>query len=254
MFRPRIIPVLLLKNKGLVKSVKFKNYRYIGDPINAVKIFNDLKADELVFLDIMASSEKRAISLEFIKKVGEEANMPFAAGGGITTIEQIKKIIAMGAEKVVINTKAVSDPNFIHNASEEFGSSTIVVCIDVKKGIIGKEQIWTINGTRPMGLSPVDFARQMEEKGAGEIVIQSINYDGTMNGYDIPLIRKISEAVSIPVVALGGAGNTEHMKEAYINGFANGLAAGSMFIYQGARNGILINYPDHEEILSLFSE
>jgi len=254
MFRPRIIPVLLLRNKGLVKSIKFKNHRYIGDPINAVKIFNDLKADELVFLDILASRENRIISLEFVKNVGEEANMPFAVGGGISTIEQIRRIISAGAEKVVINAKAVKDPDFICLAAETFGSSTIVVCIDVKKKFYGKEQTWILNGSKPTGSSPVDFAQLMEEKGAGEIIIQSIDRDGTMNGYDIPLIRKISEAVRIPVVALGGAGNIDHLKQAYNEGYANGLAAGSIFVFHGARKGILINYPEKDEISKLLFE
>lgn len=248
MFSPRIIPVLLLKNQGLVKSVSFKNHQYIGDPINAVKIFNDLKADELVFLDILASKEKRVISIEFIKNVGEEANMPFAVGGGITTLKQIKTIIAAGAEKVVINTKAVIDPDFIRSASETFGSSTIIVCIDVKKKFLGMEQTWILNGSKPTGMRPVEFAQQIEEKGAGEIIIQSIERDGTMQGYDIALIRKISKAVKIPVIALGGAGNIQHLKQAYIEAYANGLAAGSMFVYHGTRNGILINYPEREEI------
>ena len=251
MFRPRIIPFLLLKNKGLVKSISFKNHRYIGDPINAVKVFNDLKADELVFLDILASKENRTISLEFVKNVGEEANMPFAVGGGITNLEQIKAIIAAGAEKVVINTKAATDPHFIRSASEAFGSSTIVVCIDVKKKFPGKEQTWILNGSRPTGIGPVEFALQVEESGAGEIIIQSINRDGTMQGYDLVLIRKISETVRIPVVALGGAGNIEHLKQAYQEGYANGLAAGSMFVYHGARKGILINYPEKAEIESI---
>lgn len=248
MFRPRVIPVLLLKNLGLVKSKVFKDFRYIGDPINAVKIFNDLRADELVFLDITASSEKRLISLEFVKNIGEEANMPFAVGGGIRTVEDIRKIISAGAEKVVINSYAVENPNFIKEASETFGSSTICVCIDVKKKLFGKEQIWTLNGTKSAGYSPVDFARLMEEKGAGEIIIQSIEKDGSMSGYDLELIKKVSEAVTIPVVALGGAGNLQHLKEAYLKGYANGLAAGSMFVYQGSKHGVLINYPEKSEI------
>lgn len=248
MFRPRIIPVLLLKNQGLVKSIAFKNHRYIGDPINAVKIFNDLKADELVFLDILASKENRTISLEFVKNVGEEANMPFAVGGGITSLEQIKDIIAAGAEKVVLNAKAALDPDFIRSASETFGSSTIVVCIDVKKKFMGKEQTWILNGSKQIGKSPVEFAQQIEERGAGEIIIQSIERDGTMQGYDINLIRKISEVVKIPVIALGGAGNILHMKQAYKEAYANGLAAGSMFVYHGVRRGILINYPEMAEI------
>jgi cyclase len=253
MFRPRIIPVLLLKNQGLVKSIRFNNYRYIGDPINAVKIFNDLIADELVFLDILASKEHGIISLDFVKNVGEEANMPFAVGGGIKTIEQIRDIIGAGAEKVVINTYASQNPDFIRQASETFGSSTIVVCIDVKKNLFGKEKTWIIDGKKSTGYLPLEFAQLMEEKGAGEIIVQSIERDGIMQGYDIELIKKISEAVNIPVVALGGAGNMKHLKEAYVEGFANGLAAGSMFVYHGARKGVLVNYPEKIEILRNFN-
>ena len=251
MFRPRIIPVLLLKGQGLVKSISFKDYRYIGDPINAVKIFNDLKADELVFLDILASKENRSISLDFIRKVGEEANMPFAVGGGIKTINDIREIINAGAEKVIINSYAAKNPEFIKEASETFGSSTIVVCIDVKKKFLGKEQTWILNGSKATGFTPVFFAKLMEEKGAGEVIIQSIEQDGRMKGFDIELIRKISENVSIPVVALGGAGSFNDLRNAYIKGYANGLAAGSMFIYHGARNGILINYPEKEELKTI---
>lgn len=252
MFRPRIIPVLLLKGKGLVKSVQFKNPRYIGDPINAVRIFNDLKVDELVFLDILASRENRTISLDFVKNVGEEANMPFAAGGGVKTIADIRAIIGAGAEKVVINTHAAMNPEFVRQASDMFGSSTIVVCIDIKKKLFGKEQTWILSGSKPTGMSPVGFARQMEQNGAGELIIQSIEQDGMMEGYDIPLIKKISEAVTIPVIALGGAGTLEHMQKAYHQGYATGLAAGSMFVYHGARNAVLINYPTLTEINSLF--
>lgn len=254
MFRPRIIPVLLLKDLGLVKSVSFKDHRYLGDPLNAVKIFNDLKADELVFLDIMASYCKRTISLEFVKRVGEEANMPFAVGGGISTLDQIKNIISSGAEKVIINYKAAEDPDFIRMAADTFGSSTIVVCIDVKRNIFGKEQTWVLNGSRPTGWKPVEFAQLMQDKGAGEIIIQSIERDGTMLGYDIPLIRKISEAISVPVISLGGAGNMQHLKEAYQNAYANGLAAGSMFVYHGSRKGVLINYPEPSEIKKITYE
>ena len=248
MFRPRIIPVLLLKDLALVKSIGFKNFKYIGDPINAVKIFNDLKADELVFLDITASKENRLISLDFVKDVGEEANMPFAVGGGIRSIEDIRKIISAGAEKVVINSYAAENPDFIKEASDTFGSSTIVVCIDVKKKLFGGLQTWTLNGSKSTKFSPVEFARLMEEKGAGEVIIQSIEKDGTMEGYDLNLIKSISESVNIPVVALGGAGKLIHLEEGYQKGFANGLAAGSLFVYQGSKRGVLINYPSKSEI------
>lgn len=242
MFRPRIIPVLLLRNLGLVKSIGFKKHRYIGDPINAVRIFNDSNADELVFLDIDATKEKRLISLELIREAGEEANMPFAAGGGIKSIEDIRKIIGAGAEKVVIGTYAVENPDFIRQAVEHFGSSTIVVCIDVKKKLFGGLRTFTNNATKESGFAPLDFAKLMQEKGAGEIILQSIERDGLMTGYDIELIKSITDAVSIPVVALGGAGNELHLKEAYEKANATGLAAGSMFVYQGTNKGVLINY------------
>ena len=249
MFKPRVIPVLLLNGTTLVKSKKFKEYRYIGDAINAVRIFNDSKAHELVFLDINATKEKRTISIDFVKNIGEEANMPFAVGGGIRSIESIRSIIGAGAEKVIINSAAIELPNFIYEASQIFGSSTIVVCIDVKKNLFGHNKVYIKNGKEATNYTPVEFAKLMAEKGVGEIIIQSIDQDGMMNGYDLPLIKQISEAVSIPVIALGGAGNLIHMQQAYTESYANGLAAGSMFVYQGAKKGVLINYPDKSELI-----
>ncbi len=248
MFRPRIIPVLLLQGNALVKSKGFKDFRYIGDPINAVKVFNDLKADELVFLDIEATKEKRTISTELVSQVGEEANMPFAVGGGIKNLDEIQNIIAKGAEKVIINTCAVENPKFIREASDNFGSSTIVVCIDVKKKFFSGEVVWRNSGSKSSKYSPKDFAKIIEENGAGEIIIQSINKDGTMSGYDLDLVKEISTAVAIPVVALGGAGNLEHMIEAYKKGFASALAAGSLFVFQGPNKGVLINYVEKSDL------
>lgn len=253
MFRPRVIPTLLLKNNGLVKSVKFKDYRYIGDPINAVKIFNDLGADELIILDIMASKENRSIPLDFIRKVGDEANMPFSVGGGICTIPQIKHIIAAGAEKIILNTSASNRPEFVKEASDEFGSSTIVVSIDVKKSMFGRERVYSLSGRKATEFDPVNFALMMENQGAGEIIINSIERDGTMHGYDISLIKRISEAVKIPVVAFGGAGNYNDLKIAINEGFASAVAAGSIFIYHGRRKAVLLNYPSQEEIKNLFA-
>ncbi len=248
MFRPRIIPVLLLQGNALVKSKRFKDFRYIGDPINAVKVFNDLKADELVFLDIEATKEKRTISTELVSQVGEEANMPFAVGGGIKNLDEIQNIIARGAEKVIINTCAVENPKFIREASDNFGSSTIVVCIDVKKKFFSGEVVWRNSGSKSSKYSPKDFAKIIEENGAGEIIIQSINKDGTMSGYDLDLVKEISTAVAIPVVALGGAGNLEHMVEVYKKGFASALAAGSLFVFQGPNKGVLINYIEKSDL------
>jgi imidazole glycerol-phosphate synthase subunit HisF len=254
MFRPRVIPVLLLRNLGLVKSIKFKDYKYIGDPINAVRIFNDLRADELVFLDINASKEKRKISLDFVRKVGDECNMPFSVGGGIRTIEDIREVLMSGAEKVVINTAAVEDPEFIRQASEEFGSSTIVVCIDVRKKFFGDNIVCIYSGSKSTTYDPADYARLMAEKGAGEILIQSISNDGMMQGYDLNLISEISNAVTIPVIACSGAGNIQDLKQAIVMGNASAVAAGSLFVYFGPRRAVLINYPNKEELLKLFHE
>jgi cyclase len=247
-FRPRVIPVLLLRNEGLVKTEGFGKHRYIGDPINAVRIFNDLCADELVFLDILATRERRLISLDFVRDVGEEANMPFAVGGGIRSLTDIRSILSAGAEKVVINSFAAENPDFIAEAADSFGSSTITVCIDVKPKRFGAARTWTAGGTRATDYAPEEFARLAEEKGAGEIIVQSIARDGAMEGYDLDLIGRVSEAVTIPVVALGGAGRLEHLTQAYRETYASALAAGSMFVFQGPKRGVLINYPDRAEL------
>lgn len=239
---------MLLKNSALVKSVGFKNHRYIGDPIIAVRIFNELKADELIFLDIEASKENRLISLDFVRAVGEEADMPFAVGGGIKTLEDIRGIINAGAEKVVVTTKAAQDPDFIYQAAETFGSSTIVACIDVKKKLFKGQRVWASGGNRATEYSPLDFARLMEEKGAGEIIVQSIERDGTMEGYDVDLVKSISTAVSVPVIALGGAGKNDDLLAAYQDGYADAVAAGSLFVYQSIKRGVLLNYPEKDEL------
>ncbi len=252
MFRPRLIPVLLLRKNALVKSVKFKNYNYIGDPINAVKIFNELKADELVLLDIDATLEGTRISSDVIKRVGEEANMPFSVGGGISSIEDIREVISCGAEKAILSSHAIKNPLLIKEAAENFGSSTIVICIDVKKKFLGKsDYVFIKNGKEATQYKPIEFARIAEEMGAGEIIIQSIPKDGSMEGYDIDLIKSISNAVTIPTVALGGGGSLEDFRAAFQSGNANGIAAGSFFVYQGNNKGVLINYPSREDIIKL---
>ena len=248
MFRPRVIPVLLLRNGGLVKTEGFGKQRYIGDPINAVRIFNDLRADELVFLDILATREDRVISLDFVRDVGEEANMPFAVGGGIRSLQDIRNILSAGAEKVVINSYAAKNPDFIAEAADAFGSSTITVCIDVKKKRLGAPQTWTAGGTRATGYGPEEFAKLAEDKGAGEVIVQSISRDGTMEGYDLELIGRVSQAVTIPVVALGGAGGLDDLEQAYHETHASALAAGSMFVFHGPKRGVLISYPDRADM------
>lgn len=248
MSRLRIIPVLLLSEKGLVKSIKFKDHRYIGDPINAVRIFNDLHADELVFLDIEATRKKRLISTELITEIGEEANMPFAVGGGIQTLQHIQDIISSGAEKVVIGSAAVTNPGFIREAAVTFGSSTIAVCMDVRKPFLKSNKVYSHAGTTASAYSPVEFAQLMQEKGAGEIIVQSIEKDGSMSGYDIELVHSISEVTTIPVVALGGAGDYKDLSLVHQEGYASASAAGSLFVYQGKKRGVLINYPEKGEV------
>ena len=262
MFHPRIIPCLLLKEKGLVKTVQFKDPRYIGDPINAVRIFNDKEADELIFLDIMASRNsgffrfrrKEPIAFELIAKISRECMMPLSYGGGITTIEEIKQLLGTGVEKVIINTQAIENPRFIKEASEIFGSQSIIVSIDAKKDSWGVYEVFIRGGTRATGKSPVEFARDMVVSGAGELMINSIDRDGTMTGYDIGLIKTVSDAVPVPVIACGGAGRTEDLFDAYMNGHASAMAAGSMFVYHGRKRAVLINYPTRHELESLFSD
>jgi cyclase len=253
LYRPRIIPVLLLKDKILVKTTGFRKPHYIGDPINAVRLFNEMKADELIFLDIEASKKGKCIDLAMVQEIGEEANMPFGVGGGIRTTEQIKQLLAAGAEKVIICSEALVNPAFIQEASSTFGSSTICVCLDIKSGFFGGSALYSHSGSKKRAASPLDFAVHMEKMGAGELIVQSIDRDGTGKGYEQDWIAKISKKLTIPVVALGGASNLTDMKKLYKQTPINGLAAGSFFVFQGQQKGVLIHYPERQTILNLFN-
>lgn len=251
MYRPRVIPCLLLKDKGLVKTIRFNEPTYIGDPINAVKIFNDAKADELVFLDITATQENRITDIDVIRNIGEEAFMPFAVGGGINCLEHITQIISAGAEKVVINTAALSNPTLIKEASELYGRQSIVVSIDAK--MEGEDYIvYTNSGQVRTSLTAMEAAQNAQTTGAGEILINSIDQDGRQQGYDINLIQMVTESVKIPVIAAGGAGNYEHLNQAIQEGGASAVAAGSLFVFIGRKRAVLINYPDKEELEEMF--
>jgi cyclase len=251
-YRPRIIPTLLLNDDHLVKSRKFAKYEYIGDPINAVKIYNDLEADELVFLDVSATQENRLINLDFVREVGEEANMPFGVGGGIKSIDDIQKIIGAGAEKVIIGHAATQNETFIKEACATFGSSTIAVCIDVKKNMWGKEKVCSLNAKKNHDFTALDFAKKLAGLGVGEIIIQSVDHDGMMNGYNTSLCQQITDNITIPVVCLGGAGSILDMQNLYKTCSPNGLAAGSMFVFRGAQRGVLINYLSKQEKNSIY--
>jgi cyclase len=250
MLRYRVIPVLLLKNNGLVKTTKFKNPVYVGDPINAVKIFNEKEVDEIILLDITATNEKKEPDYRRIEGIVSEAFMPVGYGGGINKIEQIENLFKLGIEKIILNTSAHVNPELIKKATQIFGSQSIVIAIDVKKDMWGKNRIYTNSGTRKQATSMHSFLRISEESGAGEIFINSIDRDGTMAGYDIELIKKASETVSIPVIASGGAGNIRDFSLA-IKAGASAVAAGAMFVFQGVNRAVLISYPKYEELEEL---
>lgn len=248
---PRIIPVLLLKTAGLYKTIKFKDPKYIGDPLNAVKIFNEKEVDELLFIDITATAENRKPSIKFLSEIASECFMPLCYGGGITTKEEIKTIINAGVEKVSINSFAIKNPLFIREVSDIYGSSTIVVSIDVKKNLFGKYEVYSQAGKINTKMDPVKVAVELASQGAGEILLNSIDRDGTMIGYDLELIKKVSSEIDIPVIACGGAGKTTDFVEA-INSGASALAAGSMFVFHGKHKAVLINYPAQSELHELF--
>lgn len=253
MFRPRIIPILLLKDFGLVKTTKFKNPRYLGDPVNTVKIFNDLEADELIFLDIEASSKNTFISPELVKEIGDEAFMPFGVGGGIKRIEDAVSLICAGAEKIFISSEFVKNPKVVQDISRELGSQSVGVCLDLKKNFFGKYEVRFQGGKFRGEQALFDYLRLAENFGAGEVMVNCIDLDGMMSGYDIELLEEINEKINIPLLICGGAGNLSDFKKAYDNG-VQGMCAGSMFVYQGLRNGILINYPSKKELYDLFSK
>jgi cyclase len=250
MIRPRVIPCLLLKNEGLVKTVKFKDPKYLGDPINIVRIFNDKEVDELIFLDILATVENRPPNFDLLGKITSECFMPLGYGGGIRNMDDVRRLLAIGVEKFVLNTSAVENPTLVRSAADHAGSQAVVISIDVKKTLFGKYEVFTRAGRKATGLDPLKFAVEMEKQGAGEILINSIDRDGTMQGYDLDLIRRVAESVSVPVVACGGAGNIGHLAEAVQAG-ASAAAAGSMFVFQGPLRGVLISYPAQEELKSV---
>jgi cyclase len=248
MLRPRIIPCLLVKNGGLVKTINFSHPKYVGDPINAVKIFNEKEVDELIVLDIDASVQNREPDYGMIANLAAECRMPLCYGGGVKSVEQVERIISLGVEKVAMSSAAVNNPGIVAQAAKVIGSQSIVVVMDVKKtGRGGKYEVWIHNASKPTGMSPVDFAKQAENLGAGEVVINSIDCDGVMKGYDLGLVNEIREAISLPITVLGGAGSQKDIA-ALIHAFGIlGAAAGSLFVFKGIYRAVLINYPSRAE-------
>lgn len=243
MILTRLIPCLLLRGNGLVKTKKFKESVYIGDPVNAVRIFSEKEVDELVILDIDASREGREPDYELVAEIAGECFMPVAYGGGIQTLAQARKLIRCGIEKVVINSASIESTGFIREIADVFGSQAVVGSIDARKTLLVGHRVFIKSGTIDTKLKPEDHAASLVQAGVGEIFLNSIDCDGQMQGYDIELIKKVSARVNVPVVACGGAGTLDHMRRAMNQGGASAVAAGSMFVFYGKHRAVLINYP-----------
>lgn len=249
MLRSRIVPCILVRNKGLVKTVQFKDSKYVGDPLNAVKIFNEKEVDELIVLDIDATKEKRPPNFNMIQNLAAECRMPLCYGGGIKTVEQAKEIIKLGAEKIAISSIIFEDRNKIKEIADTVGVQSVIAVLDVKKkGVFGKYQVYINNGTKATGKDPVSIAKELETLGVGEVIINSIDNDGMMKGYDLKLIDLIRGAISLPLTVLGGAGTIQDIKQLIVKYKVIGAAAGSLFVFKGKYKAVLINYPSKDEV------
>lgn len=254
MLKTRVVPILLLGEAGLVKGRCFKDHVYVGDPINAVKIFNEKEVDELVFLDITATKEAREPNFELIEQISSEAFMPFAYGGGVTTLEQATKLFQLGVEKIVLNTSAYTQPNLIEEVVAAAGSQSVVVSMDVKKNLFGKYEIYIENGTKKIDISPDEYALQLQDRGVGELIVTSIKHEGKGQGYDMQILSHLAEKLEIPVVASGGAGSLTHFQEAVSTSGVSAVAAGSLFVFYGKHRAVLITYPSYSELETIFQE
>lgn len=254
MLSPRIIPCLLVKDGGLVKTVRFGAPKYVGDPLNAVRIFNEKEVDELIVVDVDATAQRREPPYDLIKSLAAECRMPLCYGGGVTSVAQAEKIIGMGVEKVAISAAAVADPDLIARMAATIGSQSVVVVLDVRAKPGGGHEVWTNNGTRATGRSPLELARAVEKLGAGEVVLNSIDRDGVMKGYDLELARDVRAGISIPMTVLGGAGSLSDIGALLREFGLVGAAAGSLFVFKGVYRAVLINYPDRSQKTALLGE
>lgn len=243
MYRARVIPCLLVRGNGLLKTRKFKDPKYIGDPVNAVRIFSDKEVDEIVVLDIDASREGNEPNYALIEEMAGEAFMPMAYGGGIRSLEQVRRLIRSGIEKVVINTAAIETPNIIQEIAGVFGSQAIVGAVDIKKTLFGGYRIVKKSATVDVNIDFQEHIHQLVNSGVGEIFLNNVDRDGMMGGFDLQLLRTVTQMVKIPVVACGGAGTVEHLAQAINEGGASAVAAGSMFVFHGKHRAVLITYP-----------
>ena len=252
MLSHRVIPCLLLSGTGLVKTRKFKNPTYIGDPINAIRIFNEKEVDELVLLDINATLDSRGPNFDLVEEIAGECFMPLAYGGGISTLDQIRKLFRLGVEKIILNSALQFDSNLVSDAVSVFGSQAITASLDVRRKLFGGYDVFTHAGTVKSGKSPVEAAREAESLGVGEILLTSIDKEGSMQGYDLSLLSSVSQSVNVPVIASGGAGSLDHFQAAVLDGKASAVAAGSFFVFYGPHRAVLITYPDYNQLSTLF--
>ena len=244
MLRPRIIPSLLIHKNGLVKTVKFKDSKYVGDPINAVKIFNEKEVDELAVFDIDATVLENEPNYNLIEKLANQSRMPICYGGGVKNVDQAQKIFSLGIEKIALSSAVIHNPTLISEISQKVGSQSVIVVLDIKYKIFGGYEIYTHNGKKSTGIDPVSFAVKAQELGAGEIIINSIDQDGMMKGYDMKIISKIRKVVTIPITVLGGAGTIDDIKKVIKKYGIIGVSAGSLFVFKGKYKAVLINYPE----------
>ncbi|NCP84877.1 MAG: imidazole glycerol phosphate synthase subunit HisF [Bacteroidetes bacterium] len=252
MLRPRIIPSLLIQDNGLVKTVNFKNPKYVGDPINAVKIFNEKAVDELAIFDIDATVLEKKPNYSLIERLASQSMMPLCYGGGVKTAEQAQRIFSLGIEKIALSSSVLHNPQLITQIAERVGAQSVIVVLDVKKKLLGGYEVYTHNGKKATGINPFKFAADAQELGAGEIVINSIDRDGVMKGYDLDLIAKVREKITLPMTVLGGAGSLNDIEKVIDIHGVIGVAAGSLFVFKGPYKAVLINYPSQLEKNKIF--
>ncbi|MCA5004094.1 AglZ/HisF2 family acetamidino modification protein [Sphingobacterium bovistauri] len=252
MLRPRIIPSLLIQDNGLVKTVNFKNPKYVGDPINAVRIFNEKSVDELAIFDIDATVKGLEPNYSLIERIANQSRMPLCYGGGVKTVEQAQRIFGLGIEKIALSSSVLQNPQLITDIADRVGAQSVIVVLDVKKKLFGGYEVFTHNGKKGTGINPFKFIKEAQQRGAGEIVINSIDQDGVMKGYDLTLIDKAREQTSLPMTVLGGAGSLEDIQQVINKHKIIGVAAGSLFVFKGVYKAVLINYPVKEEKEKLF--
>jgi cyclase len=243
---------LLLHDKGLVKTVNFKSPKYVGDPINAVRIFNEKQVDELAFFDIDATVLGKEPDYVLIEKLANQSRMPLCYGGGVQTVEQAQKIFSLGIEKIALSSAVIKNPQLVTQIADRVGSQSVIVVLDIKKKLLGGYEVYTHNGKRSTGINPIKFAKELEQLGAGEIILNSIDQDGVMKGFDMILIDKIAENISIPLTVLGGAGSLEDIEKVIDKHGVIGVAAGSLFVFKGPYKAVLINYPTQSEKNKVF--